>query len=291
MTKSVIAADVSFRSGRQAGRLAGWMRVAIAAAAISTSASVAFGQGRVFTDGFEDGTANKWGADSGHAKAQVVTQAVDGRGPRSGTRFLSANFESNNYSGVKLDSWSYNREMFIRMWWRIDANFDSNSGAKLMRLGFSGSLDTETLFQRDGGTLHEPWYVSANLVKNCWSSHSLEDRNWHKLEIYIKHDTNNADGIIKVWWDGQLNAGCYPFVGDTFGGQKWLPLFLPSNWSPNPGWEHDMTNNFYVDDVEVYSDTATGAIGSMVDATINMTGTPPPPPTAPAAPTNLRVVM
>jgi hypothetical protein len=291
MTKLVFAADGSFRPVRCARWVASGMRVAVVMIAISASASIALAQGRVFYDGFEDGTTNKWGADTGHAKSQVVTQAVDGRGPRSGTRFMSSNFESNNYSGVKLDSWSYNREMFIRMWWRIDANFDNKDGAKLMRLGFSGSLDTETLFQRDGGSLHEPWYVSANLVKNCWSNHSLEDRNWHKLEIYIKHDTNGTDGIIKAWWDGQLNAGCYPFVGNTFGSQKWMPLFLPSNWSPNPGWEHDMNNNFYVDDVEVYSDMASGAIGSMVDATINITGTPPPPPTAPAAPTNLRVVQ
>jgi hypothetical protein len=258
-------------------------------AAIGLSASVASGQGRVFYDGFEDGTTNKWGADAGHAKSQVITQAVDGKGPRSGTRFMSANFESNNYSGVRLDSWSYNREMFIRMWWRIDANFDNRDGAKLMRLGYSGSVDTETLFQRDSGVLHEPWYVGGQLVRNCWSPHSLDDRNWHKLEIYIKHDTNGTDGVLKVWWDGVLAPACYPFQGNTFSSSKWFPLFLPSNWSPNPGWEHDMNNNFYVDDVEVYSDLGSGAAGLMADATITNSGTPPPP-TAPAAPTNLRIV-
>jgi hypothetical protein len=272
-------------------------------AAISLSAPVVFGQSRVFYDGFEDGTANKWAVDGSHPKGQVITQATDGGTPRSGTRFLSLNWHSTSHSAVTLSQWPYTREMFIRMWWRLDADVDGTDGAKMMRMGYSGTTsDTESIWARESRIIHQSWYVggyeSSNLVRNCWSSVSFDDRKWHKVEIYIKHDTNNADGVIKLWFDGNTWAGinsttgaaCYPVFGNTFdGSEKYWPLYLPSNWSPNPGWEHDMNNHFYVDDVEIYSDQGSGAAGSMADATINVSGTPPPP-TAPAAPTNLRIV-
>jgi hypothetical protein len=296
MTKLVIASAGPSRLARGIGGVAFGIRIAFVTAVISLSTSVAFGQSRVFYDGFEDGTANKWATDGSHAKGQVITQASDGGSPKAGTRFLSLNWTSNDYSGVRLNGWAYNQETFIRMWWRLDADVDDRDGAKLMRLGWTGALNaSEALFSRTpGGSLHEVWYVggygSENIARNCYSNHNLDDRKWHKVEMYIKLDTNNTDGVIKTWFDGVLQASCYPVFGDTYAsGNRWAPLLLPSNWSPNPGWEHDMSNHFYVDEVEIFTDQGTGASGSMALGTISGSATPPPP-TAPAAPTNLRIV-
>jgi hypothetical protein len=70
----------------------------------------------------------------------------------------------------------------------------------------------------------------------------------------------------------------------TLGGRR-EGLNLPSNWSSNPGWEHDAVNNVYFDDVEIYSDMGTGATGSMADASITVGGG-----TGVQQPRNLRVI-
>lgn len=99
----------------------------------------------------------------------------------------------------------------------------------------------------------------------------MQDRQWHKIEIYVKHDTDGTDGAIKVWWDGVL-GGAYPYNGQT-ALRPWYRLVMPSNWSMNAGWEHDQNNHFYIDDVEIYADVNTGntnVTGNLYDATIHM---------------------
>jgi hypothetical protein len=156
---------------------------------------------------------------------------------------------------------------------------DNKDGAKLFRLGYGGECGN--MIQRDpvtqnGGT-HEGWTCGPNaevMMINAWGPHNFEDRQWHKLEIYIKHDTNGTDGEVKTWQDGKLTVGGgsngYPYKGRTTWTKNshWYPLIIGSNWSSNSGWEHDANNHWYIDSVEVYSDQGSEATGSMADGTI-----------------------
>ena len=115
------------------------------------------------------------------------------------------------------------------------------------------------------------------------------DRKWHQLEIYVKDNTpGNLDGEVKVWVDDGLKLHVSSTKSVSSTGQQWDHIVLNSNWSNNPGWEHDATNNVYWDDVEIYSDRATGATGSMAQGTIASSSTPATAP--PAAPTAVRVI-
>jgi hypothetical protein len=106
------------------------------------------------------------------------------------------------------------------------------------------------------------------------------DGKWHKLEIYIKENTSAGnDGIARVWRDGVKQVEAVNAKTVT-AGTKWSHLELMSNWSSNPGWEHDANNHVYWDNIEVFTDTGTGASGSMADATISASGdtkVPSPP--------------
>lgn len=237
-------------------------------------ASPSFSASRVFHDDFESGSLSQWSKDGSRALGEIRSSAFDGGTSRSGSRFAAFNWNGGDFSGVVLNRWDYNKEFFIRMWWRLDKDVDSTHGAKLMRLGWTGATSNvnELMIQRDGN-FHQTWHVGnyENLAKNCWSGQNINDNQWHKIEIYVKDDSVN--GVFKVWLDGKLDS-CYPFTGKTSSGAKWYPLYMPSNWSMNPGWEHDSSNHFYVDDVEIFSDSTQGVAitGSMADATIKVTG-------------------
>jgi hypothetical protein len=145
--------------------------------------------------------------------------------------------------------------------------------------------------EQSNGSLFSHWeLINGRTGPTFWGDASpLGDGNWHKLEIYMKLNTAGAaDGAYKVWLDGQIKQQAANIVSAAPAG-RWYPLHLMSNWSNNPGWEHDAANHVYWDDIEVYSDLGTGGTGLMSDATIR-TGTAPSPSSRPSAPTNLRIV-
>ncbi len=261
---------------------------------------VSHAAGRVFFDNFEDGTTNKWIQDGFRAKATVTKKAVDGLGPRSGQYFATINFDGlaawnapTSYTTLRLDSWSYNKEFFIRMWWRLDNDFGRGmgapgDGAKLMRLNIVPPNGSYGVFMLQSNGSHEQWnYDTTLFINNWWGDNGtlLSQRAvWHKIEVYVYQD--NTNGVIKRWQDGALT---YSYTGKTndSSSNRYYPLYLPSNWSDNPGWEHGANNHFYIDDIEIYSDAGTGATGSMSNATISSggSGSVSPPP----APANLRI--
>lgn len=104
--------------------------------------------------------------------------------------------------------------------------------------------------------------------------------------IILLGSLNGAVNAVKMWVDDviQLDVANAKTVSST--GQQWDSLVLVSNWSSNPGWEHDATNNVYFDDVEIFSDRGSGATGSMASGTISGGVAP----TAPPPPVGLRVV-
>jgi hypothetical protein len=285
------------RATDAAGNLSGWSNVVGATTQGTTS-----GATRVFYDGSESGNVNLWAASDGtRSPCQSVVSALDGGGPAVGSRMLRCNWNGvvpwndyNSYDTLQLNSWNYTNEMLMRFWIRLDQDMDYKDGAKLFRLGFGG--DSDTFWQRDpvsqsGGT-HEAWYVNGNAIINAWGAHNFEDHQWHKIEIYIKSDTG-PNGAIKVWMDNALtNSYQYPYTGITaVGSSRWYPFNLMSNWSSNPGWEHDANNHVYWDDIEIYTDSSSGtpATGSLSNASIqaNGGGTPTPTFTLSANPTSI----
>lgn len=58
--------------------------------------------------------------------------------------------------------------------------------------------------------------------------------------------------MFKAWVDDTL---VYSVTGDV---ATAFNLYLHSNWSCNPGWEHDANNHQLIDNVEIFTDTAGG---------------------------------
>jgi hypothetical protein len=253
-----------------------------------------YAAGRVFYDGFEDGTTNNWTIESGRNPCPVVTSALDGGpGPR-GTRMMRCNWDGGSFEGVVLNSWSYTNEFLLRFWVRLDADVDRVNGAKLFRLNWP---TYDIVLQRDysDNQFHMWWFMPGGADgMNCWNREGnfLDDHQWHKIEIYVKHDTGSNNGIVKSWRDGVfINWDCgNPRTNlNNYAGSPYYPWYVMSNWSQNPGWEHDNNNHIYWDDIEIYSDNGTGATGSMSDATINVSGAGSVNQTPPNPPQNLQV--
>jgi len=91
---------------------------------------------------------------------------------------------------------------------------------------------------------------------------------WHRVEQYY----NASTGWFRVWHDGVLVRD--DVVGAT--SASWLPFYLMSNWAD----PHGPVNQVYFDEVEVYSDLASGATGWMYDATVSSSTTTPNPGTS-----------
>ena len=235
--------------------------------------------GRVFFEDFESysvGTlpTTQWQQDLPHNLPQVVTSSLDGiAGPHSGTKMMRANWTSSDYESAKLTSWSYNTEFLIRLWVRYDSDVDHVQGNKVFRLD---NFATES-FYFDGQMESPPkcvmfsfWEVVAGktITGPPWENFNggpLGDTQWHKIEIYVKHNqVGQTDGILRVWNDGQI-VHDITNIQSVANGAKWFPMFLMSNWS---NFAHDNNNHVYWDDIEIFSDTGTGSTGLMSDASI-----------------------
>ena len=173
-----------------------------------------------------------------------------------------------------------------RFWIRFDSDKDSNSGAKIFRFGSfnnacGGDMSTmvilggSAVWSYDGasgqGTTHYMTDVSAN-------------HQWHKVELYIyEHATT---GIAKVWIDDVLEANDTNVNTTQCQGHNASKFVFLSNWSLNPGWDHDANNHTYWDEIEIFSDTGTGGTGSLSAGTMTQGSTDTTPP---AVPTGLAV--
>jgi hypothetical protein len=258
------------------------------------AADASHAAGRVFSDGFESGNTNQWSADGLRNKCTLVGSARDGGAPHSGNSMLECNWNGTvlwsdpaAYSTMVLpqSSWNYSREFLIRLWVRFDADVNHVDGDKLLRLYPHDNLESFFVAARmnvPGGPMFVFWeQVNGKAGPEFWGgSTQLGDTRWHKLEIYVKHNSvGAADGVLRVWLDGNVAQEATNIVS-VAPDHQWGPLHLMSNWSNNPGWEHGATNHVYWDDIEVYTDRASGASGLMADATItggSSTPTPDPP--------------
>jgi hypothetical protein len=235
---------------------------------------------RVFYDGFEDGTIGQWSGGT----CPVVETAPDGAAPRAGARMLQCNWDGtvewNDPAAtlaVVLDSWEYGDAFLLRFSIRNDTDFDHTAGAKWMRLGFGGAEEI------DLGAFNENW-PSAGLWFHplgpgafpvYWGEAEqsvVGDNEWHSIEIYSLDDTDGRDGVLRAWVDDVLiyeiaDGTCFrldrdpePCEANTHDeGASRTPLNVMSNWSNNPGWEHDESNHVLWDEFEIFSDDKGGA--------------------------------
>lgn len=284
------------RKGLRVGLLA-----TVSASAIALSATSAMAAGRVFYDGFEDGTTNAWQQYVGRNKCSVVSGAFDGGvGPKSGSRMARCNYNGvvdwdnpASYETMVLRSWSMSRETLIRFWVRVDSDVDAKAGSKLFRWG--GNLASSfgaIQFEHGTGATLFTYFENGNggqIGSTNWGSGSaFRDGKWHKIEMYLKKSQSGGDGAIKLWIDGSL-AWQAANVSTT-SSYSWTEFLMMSNWSTDNGvdnsWAHDGNNHIYWDEFEIYSDAGSGASGSLVDATITGSGsTSTATTTIPPAPT------
>jgi hypothetical protein len=257
----------------------------------------ALAAGLVFSDNFESGTVKKWTQDGKRNLCQVVQKGVDGSTPHGGQQMAQCNWNGTvdwnaptAYSTLMLppENWPYNQEFLLRLWIKYDHDVSHTFGGKVLRFHPDDELDGYYLIaqmQNPGGPGQSVW-ESFNGVAGptYWGAQMpLGDHSWHKLEIYVKASTT-ATGIARVWFDGVLVQEVKNTV-TVAPGKSWGPLFLMSNWSNNPGWEHGANNHIYWDDVQLYTDTGSGGSGNLSDASIQGGAAG----TAPNAPASVQV--
>jgi hypothetical protein len=178
---------------------------------------------------------------------------------------------------LELASMPMTSERLIRGWFRMDANVDATVGSKLMRLGYGSPSEIIVVcqFENTPPTI----LVSVNAQPTYWGGGPSCRAGWHQLEIY------QSPTLIRVWqddvllreWTGAFNVGSMV---------TWM-----SQWSNNPGWEHDATNHVYWQRLEGYTDTGTGGVGSMRDGTMTQGVTPLPTDCVPGTPQLLNSVQ
>jgi hypothetical protein len=239
-----------------------------------------YAAGRAFSDDFESGNVNKWSADTPRALCKVVQTARDGGSPHGGSNMLECNWngtvawnDPNAFSTVQLPQkvWPYTNEFLVRAWVRLDADVSHAFGSKLMRLDPNDMLDSFILdaqMNQAAGPALITWELinGAQGPESWGDGTALGDHKWHKIEIYM-NARSTPTGTARVWIDGTLRLEVKNAV-TVAPGHTWGPLILTSNWSNNPGWEHGANNHIYWDDIEVYTDSGSGASGNMADASV-----------------------
>ncbi len=240
-------------------------------------ADVSYAAGRVFFDDFEDGTTNKWSQDDFRNKCTVVTSAADGvAGPYTGSRMARCNWngavewnDPASYETLVLNSISYSNELFFRIRLRLDKNFDRpGSGsvpAKILRI-FTTSPSYNDMIEvvYDDGSLSSQCVAGGTSCSTYWgqsNDNTANSSGWHTVEWYF----NMSTGTMKVWHDRILVRNDN---GLKLNNAKWYPFYVGSNFS----WTHDATSYAYFDDIEIYSDTGSGATGLLSDASISSNG-------------------
>jgi hypothetical protein len=190
------------------------------------------------------------------------------------------------FEALRLDGWSYTTDFFIRYWFRVDNDMRGGTGPKVMRIGNPNHIASFLDCPASPGSQ----YFGGFFGFSDWMGGNVESGtcggpNWHKVELYFH--VASSGGVVTMWVD---DVQVWQATGDTRceGGGRWSQFFISSNWSAGPGCcLHDANNHVYWDEFEIYSDTGTGATGSMSAGTIIQGGANTPPP--PQSPTNLRV--
>ena len=237
--------------------------------------SGALAAGRVFFDGFEDGTTNQWSQIGTREKCTIVTTALDGgSAAHSGTRSARCNmngavdFSDNASFSIMQKSVPEASEYLYRLWSRADSDVDVQDGSKLLRLQGEGCSEINYTFE-DGANPGASFYTArecntAELSFGRDTTGGWPKTAWRKWEIYIKDHA--TQGVVRFWVNGVMQREAVN-VNTSSASWSWGWFATLSNWSSNPGWEHDANNHIYIDDWEVFTNLGTGMTGNLSDAT------------------------
>lgn len=249
-----------------------------------TAFTEAFAQGRVFYDGFESGNTNLWQKDGSRNPCLVVSSATDGvLGPYAGTKMLRCSdngvvtwSDPAAFETLVLANVPYTKEILFRVRLRADQNLEKSGSSpkKILRIyNWNGVQSTyNDIFESfyPGSGLVNQIIAGGQQLSTYWGGTSGDSSTsttaWHKIEYYI-----NTSGIVKIWHDGVLVKN---ESGLNTSAAKFLPFYITSNWSD----PHDAVNHIYFDEFEAYSDSGSGGIGSMADASIRSSDSNPVPP-------------
>lgn len=237
---------------------------------------------RMMQDTSESGTHNSIWRTSGdplYPRCEIVTSSRDGQPVITGTYQQRCNWNGVDagapFGHSHTEQWfaegdfAWTNEYLVRFRWRNDDNVDHNIGSKMLRPSYpSGGAWVVSCEYENGNTANWVWFEGLISVAYFSPGNSqgnptvvCGDHIEHDLAYYVyKHA---SAGIIKFWHDGDLKR---TWTGDTSNIE--LSLYVVSNWSLNPGWDHDDLNNVYVDDWEVYTDATSGgtpASGNLSD--------------------------
>lgn len=246
-----------------------------------------FAAGRVFYDGFDSNT-NQWLQDDYRNRCTVAQTALDGGpGPKGGAGMARCNWNGtlawnapDRYLTLRSPAWNYQREFLIRFWVRADQDATDHpaNGPKVYRLGSNSPDSSYSGMNFRTGDENAAFYGTSGQIGSTYWGRSPSITSWHKYEIYVRQGT--SDGIVKIWRD-DTEVKSITGANTSQSSGSWTPFYISSNWSGASGCcDHDANNHLYWDEFEIYSDSGTGATGSLSDGSITATGgvvSPEPP--------------
>ena len=234
---------------------------------------------RVFVDDFEGQMSSAWQKDDYRDMCKVVTTTNDGGRPYSGNQMLRCNWNGlvawNDPASVEtqiVQGWNYSSEILWRFWIRIDTDATDYpaGGPKVWKEGRDHNSMCAGDFKGNGIESCNFFTLnSRQIAPNYWGGgSSIQTTAWHKYEIYVKN--SSGSGVIKIWVDDN-QVYSQSGIDTTQDNGGWDSFTISSNWSGAAGCcDHDASNHIYWDKFEIYSDTGTGAVGSLSDGTISV---------------------
>lgn len=195
-----------------------------------------------------DGITWGWGAASVDGKFTQVAASANNPNGAGGNGFRAWIGDGVNISTgpVAVEFPSPQKEMWIRWYQRHESGFkwqnNTISYDKTLYIrttnGLSTGISVIPSFRSDKyvlaaqGTSNQYQVQALGAGWNYVYGSNVSDGSWHCYEIYIKMDTNQADGVGKLWIDGELKVSVSGV--DWSGGSAEAKL----------GWVHfDFENN------------------------------------------------
>jgi hypothetical protein len=211
---------------------------------------------------------------------QITASANNPLGTGRGLRHYRAVGTNSQGGGITI-SFPSTTQLWVRWYARYSSGFSWRNGSPTytkdlyFHAGEPGSIIAG--FSNGSFYMHST-AGSQNLTSSrSWSQingGSVGDGRFHCYEMYVKIDTNGSNGISKLWVDGQL-------VSDRSGLN--LGTRGPFNSFALGENQSEVTSSGAYTDFDDVAISLTGYIGPLGGST-----TPPPP--APAAPQNVRIL-
>lgn len=180
-------------------------------------------------------------------------------------------------------------DIYVGFWFKFSSNWDRHSiGDKLAySINQNGGCGNFAIIVRnDFGSkmtmTNQPCspFITANFLSNTGYDPVINLNTWYWVEYYAKKNTPGvADGLFKLWIDGQLVTSHtnVPYWTSSEGSKYWGIVRMIPVWGGNVGDKKTAADSIWYDDV-IVSDTQIGYPGA-----------PVPDTTPPAAPTGLAV--